>query len=199
VTGLSLGASRDSNSGLVRHLEQHLGRIENGTRAVDHEGRYLPFQVVRYAVAAGEVASTYSTLGLSRHALQQTSGPAVRIELVVRAAGDVNAFSWLSVLAEQALADHVTFARGEVSDTLDPIAPGSSLTAFYFTAPVFWPDSFATCTDGAEPIHIVMALPVSTPEQRFIRSHGWTAFEELLDTSEVDLADVNRREVGGVH
>lgn len=73
------------------------------------------------------------------------------------------------------------------------------MTGFYFTAPGFWDDELAVFDDGDGQIFLVLALPVTTLEQTFIGTHGWRRFEDLLEASELDLTDLHRPQVPGVH
>jgi len=159
----------------------------------------LPFQLVTYELTASSGSVAHSTLGLSEQVLLQPRGRAIRQELVVNVSGDVNAYSWLAVLGEHALTTRQSWSRGAVSEVGQPVAPGSILTAFYFTAPAFWDDDLALYLGLSDPTFVVLALPVSTNERAFVLSHGWTQFENLLAAASQDLTDPLRGEVDGVH
>ena len=58
-----------SGDGLITHLEAFLGPIAGGW-IEDANGDRLPFQVVWLEDAPEKDLATYSTLGLSRHAIE---------------------------------------------------------------------------------------------------------------------------------
>jgi hypothetical protein len=57
---------------------------------------------------------------------------------------------------------------------------------------VYFPDDFAVYEhDGAE-IVVTWLVPISAGEVRYVREHGWRAFEDRLAESDPDLTNVFR-------
>lgn len=187
---------RVPDDGLIAHLEAFLGPIRGGW-IEDATGDRLPFQVVWFDDAPEKDLATYSTLGLSRHALE-SSTKTIRQELLVsvdKRFATPQLGSVLSTIGEMLLAEHRPVLRGEVLPPRDAIVPGSRLSAFYAAAPVALPDSFAAF-GGTDPHTVfVWMVPISAAEADLIGSHGWAWFEDQLVKQQPDLFDLRRRDI----
>ncbi len=185
-----------SDDGLIDHLEAFLGPITGGWTE-DATGDRLPFQVVWFDDTPEKDFATYSTLGLSRHALESPTAT-IRQELLIsvdRRFASPQLGSVLSTFGEMVLAEHRPVLRGEVLPPRDAIVPGSTLSAFYAAAPVALPDGFAVF-DGSDPQTVfVWLVPISATEAGLIDSHGWSWFEEQLVVQQPDLFDLARRDI----
>jgi hypothetical protein len=182
--------------GLIEHVEASLGSMAGGW-ASDASGRPLPFQIGRFEGAPAAGLTTYSTLGLSRHALDQPNG-SVRQELVMaiddRYASD-QLPALLATVGEMVLDGHRALLRGEVLPPRGPIVDGAALEALYVAAPVVFAEEFAQF-DGTEPPTIFAWLvPIRASEAELIASHGWPWFEERLAAEQPDLFDLVRSAV----
>jgi hypothetical protein len=182
--------------GLINHLEAFLGPITGGW-IEDATGDRLPFQVVWFDGAPEKDLVTYSTLGLSRHALESPI-EIIRQELLVsvhKRFASAQLGSLLSTLGEMVLAEHRPILRGEVLPPRDAIVPGSTLSAFYAAAPVALPEAFAAF-EGSEPHTVfVWLVPISAAEAELIGSHGGSWFEDQLVEQQPDLFDLTRRDI----
>jgi len=184
---------------LVEHLERYLGPIQEGW-SIDADGLKLPFQVVRFDQGSGSGTISFSTLGLSRHALPSpASRQLIRHELLLLAPDSLRAGpipSLLQQVALETLASGRALLRGDVLGPRGPLVPGSSMEAFYVGMPVYFPDEFATCEVEGESVVIAWLIPISRSEAAFVTEHGWPAFEERLVATDPDLTDVDRPSLG---
>jgi len=183
-------------TGLVEHLEAHLGPIEAGWSS-DADGDAVPFQVARFA--HGPVAGTrvFSTLGLSDYPLpSRASDKLIRHELVMLARevfGERNIPGLLQQVGLEALRKSSPYLRGDVIGPRGPLFNGSEMRALYVAMPVYFPDSFAVFEppDG-EPIVMGWLVPILEREAAYVRAKGWEAFEDVLARDKPDVSDFGR-------
>jgi hypothetical protein len=180
---------------VAEQLERSLGPIEAGW-SEDADGNPIPFQIARFDhVPIGGVA--YATIGLGRFpARSRTSGKLVRLELLLLVHADQAAGPFPSILqqvASQTVLSGHALLRGDVLGPRGPLVSGSPLEALYVTAPVYFPDHFATATERGDPVVIAWLVPVSRKEAEFIADRGWSAFEDLLVEIDPDLTDMGRK------
>lgn len=185
-----------SDDGLIDHLEAFLGTITGGW-TVDSTGDRLPFQVVWFDDIPEKDFATYSTLGLSRHALESPT-KTIRQELLIsvdKRFASQQLGSVLSTVGEMVLAEHRPVLRGEVLPPRDAIVPGSTLSAFYAAVPVALPDAFAVFEGSDPPTVFVWLVPISAREAGLVGAHGWSWFEDQLVEQQPDLFDLRRRDI----
>lgn len=184
-------------SGLVEHLERHLGRIDGGWRA---EADGHAYQLVRYAGGSGHGDTAVSTLGLSRHALHSAvSGRPVHLELLLLVAAPVAdpaaVLDALADAADRALTSGHAWLRGDVLPLARPLAPGGTASALYVSAPVYLPDAFAVCRTEGVDVVVAWLVPVTADEAGAVREHGWDWFEDRLVEVQPELTDPCRASV----
>lgn len=181
---------------LVEHLERFLGPLQLGW-AVDADGFKMPFQVVRFEKGSGPGTISLATLGLGRHLLTSpTSGREIRHELLILAMKGMESGAIPSLLHQvgsAALRGHRALLRGDVIGPHGPLVAGSSMEALYVTAPVYFPDEFATYADAEGPVVIAWLVPISASEADYVARHGWSAFEDRLVEQDPDLTDFARQ------
>jgi hypothetical protein len=184
--------------GLVAHFEQFLGPIASGWMK-DPDGSHLPFQVVRYARGPDIGSVAYSTLGFSRRPLPSADGTLLRQEFVVLATKSLPVEYVLGMVRDVAVtaaANGRAPQQGDVFGPVPPPVPNSSMVAAYAAMPVYFDDAFATHQNpSGEVVEVVWLVPITTTEARYVRSHGWEGFEDLLADQDPDLVDVYRAEV----
>jgi len=155
------------------------------------EDRPSPVQAVKFRGTIRGGPIPYMTLGLSAHPLHQ-----IRQELLLLAPpdfGDRNIPALLLSLAEEALQSKRPFLRGEVIGPRDEIFDGFPFTAFYATNPVYFPDDFLNLrTESGNSIVIAWLIPITDSEVQFVREHGWSKFEDLLEQHNPNLTDFSR-------
>jgi Suppressor of fused protein (SUFU) len=176
---------------LLEHLEKYLGRAAGGVSVP----AALPIQVLRFDKQPATGATTFVTLGLSEHLLKQEgAAPNIRHELVFccRSPDQKEVAALLSVVAEDLLRRHRGLARGEVLGPAGKVLSQSSLTALYCAAPVYYPEGLAVFRDKSPHVYFIWLVPLATDEAAYVRSKGWSAFEERLLDSDPDLLDLQR-------
>ena len=184
---------------ITQHIEQYLGQIEHGwTKNAD--GEILPFQVAACKNGVIKDVTAFVTLGVSRIELvSPVSLKPIRQELLMTARSEYDAFGMpniLQQLAIEAVRSGTAYLRGDVIGPRGSIFKGSSIEAFYVTIPTYYPESFSVFKES-EKNHIVLAwlVPISSEEAQYVRSHGWNAFESLLEINGPDLLDLKRESV----
>lgn len=183
-------------TGLVDHLEKHLGRIVQGW-STDANGRTPPFQVVQLERSPIQGARVLSTLGLSHAALRV--GPTqrrLRQEMIMmfrESDGARNLPGILQQVGLEALARDHAYVPGEVIGPRGELQIASALEALYVTVPVYLPDSFQAWKPKAgDPVVFGWLVPISRSEAEFARTHGRIPFEKELERTDPDLLDFKR-------
>lgn len=69
---------------------------------------------------------------------------------------------------------------------------GTTAKSVYAAIPVSFDEGFATYHGEAEPIVLVWLVPLMEPEARYVKSHGWESFEDILEASQANLFDPGR-------
>lgn len=124
--------------GLPAHLESHLGLIDTGWKSE------TGLQVARFRNQPQAGASTFVTMGLSRHTLRMPKTREVRQELIFAAHDTFEApsvASFLLTFGETIVSRHEALLRGEVVGPSNPIIPGVAVRAIYAAIPVIFADS----------------------------------------------------------
>jgi hypothetical protein len=140
-------------------------------------------------------ATTYTTLGLSHHVLRMNETRDVRQELLVsvhESQAREELAGLLLEIASRVLQEQKALLRGEVLQLGAPILHGSEATALYASLPVLFTEGLATFSGTEPPTIFVWLFPILPSEVRFIASHGWSAFEDLLERRDPDLLDLRR-------
>lgn len=186
---------------LTDHIESHLGSIEAGW-SKNVQGWDMPFQVVRCGDGFGAGTVAFTTLGLSRCRLASPmSDKLIRQELVCAVysteAGHVPAL--LQTLGSEMLARRHPLLRGDVISLPGHLFPNSAMRAVYISLPVYLPDSFEVYEPGSVDTVMSWVVPITEGEAQFVSSHGWDAFEDLLEAQDPNLLDVRRPELNNIH
>lgn len=180
---------------IVEHVESILGPIDEGWRDERSESGIV---AVRSRGQPYESASTYLTLGLSRHVLAMASGRDVRQEFLFTADNrfeGAHIASFLQSFAEFVATEHRALLRGEVIGPSEPVIPGTRLNAVYAAIPVLHDKRLRTFEGTQPPTVFVWIIPIHDEEADFVRERGWEAFEDRLEAAEVDLCDLERESV----
>lgn len=177
---------------VVAHLESFLGPIDGGW-SENAAGERLPFKVLRFAGAPIPGATTFTTFGVSDVALTLPDGRLVRQELVF-SAYDRFASSPIVTALHDVAVDLVSrgqaLLRGSVYAGSFPL-PGVT-SELYSAIPVFFPDGFQAWRGSDPPTTLVWLVPITVAERRFVEAQGWEAFEQLLESQDPDLLDLDR-------
>jgi hypothetical protein len=184
--------------GIVQHMERYLGEAKGGWSTYEN-GQSAPFQVVQFGEVPGETGWTaLATLGLNQYPTRSAkSGKDVRQELVLvlPTASAPGPFpSVLQQIGTQVVRSGDAVLRGEFLELEPPgpFVPGSGLTAFYATFPSYLPDGFDTYRGPEFDVVFVWVIPIAPSELAFVKSAGWSKFEDLLVEQDPDLLDLHR-------
>ena len=144
--------------------------------------------------------NSYSTLGLSNFGLASPiSQKIIHHELFVSLAnldGPRNVPAVIQQLAEKTIDANCALIRGRViSGETGHVISGTPFTAFYVAAPVYWPDEFSVCEVGEMSVAFAWLVPITNRESEFVSRFGWSAFEDRLIEAELDMCDINRKEL----
>jgi hypothetical protein len=134
---------------------------------------------------------TISTLGLSNHGLSLGDGRIGHQELLMlflARQGVRNRAGLLGQVATACLEQRRAVLRGDLIRMGARFFEGYSYDALYATMPVYFQDDFATHNE----IVIAWLLPILSSEREFIENHGWREFEDLMESQDPDLTDLER-------
>jgi hypothetical protein len=140
-------------------------------------------------------AITYVTLGMSNFVLPLSDVKQVRLELLFTAWANFNSkdISWLLIrLCDLVLSKKQALLRGDVVGPNTSVIPGVAANAVYAAMPVIFCNELAVFKETDPPTVVVWVLPIMEEEAKFIRSNGWSKFEDLLEACNPDLLDLNR-------
>lgn len=176
-------------SELIRHLEVHLGTIALGW------GDKSSIQVAQFPDRPERGITTYSTLGLSSVVLPMPGKRGVRQEFIVSVGSSFDAervASFLGTFAAYVKAQNRALLRGDVVGPSVPLIDGVRACAVYASNPVFFDDAFAAF-GGSDPATVfVWLMPLPREDVELIRAVGWSSFEDILESADVDFWDLNR-------
>lgn len=177
---------------LINHIETFLGTIDEGWKLTESPSG---IKVVRFRNKPCADAVTYVTVGLSNQVLPMSKGRDVREELVFSTyekfpSGPIASF--LLTFGDYLLSQHQALLRGDVVGPSDPIVPNVYLNAIYAAMPVMFEPEFATYAGTDPPTVLVWLVPLHGIEAAFVKSNGWSRFEDLLEIKDSDLLDLNR-------
>jgi hypothetical protein len=175
-------------------MESALGKIEQGWS--DPESK-VGIQIVAFANTPQDGVTTYSTLGLNKHLLSQTSGTEIRHELLtsveVGASGESMA-NLLLTLAEHIVEEGSALSRGQV------VTPGFNkdestvVSGFYCTEPSPLSSKLTQFSAGDTPLIFVYLIGLVPSEISLVRDRGWRWFEEELEKQDPNVWDLSRTE-----
>lgn len=142
--------------------------------------------------------TSYSTLGLSDHAMVNTQGEFLtRVELAATMESTAAGFHQvLGSAAFRVMQTHEVVRPGRVLlDYVAEYSPDTHLPHLYFTAPSFWGDALSSAVFGDKRVSWLLAIPVSDAELQYVRDHGDDAFERLLESRDADVTSLGRASV----
>lgn len=167
-------------------------------REFAHDSLPLTVDILSCADGSGAAVTSYSTLGLSDHAMVNAQGE-FPTRLEIAASMESAAIGFHQVLGSAAfrvMRTHEVIRPGRVF--LDYVAeyfPGTDLPHLYFTAPFFWGDALSGGMFGSKRVSWLLAVPVSEAEVQYVRDHGDDALEQLLEARDADVTSLSRPSV----
>lgn len=81
------------------------------------------------------------------------------------------------------------------SDLRPELARSCGKEAFYFMPPYPLPGEFASTQLASGEFEVLMAIPISIREHRYLQSNGVEAFESLMEDSKVDPFHLKRNSI----
>ncbi|MFT3686007.1 MAG: suppressor of fused domain protein [Phycisphaerales bacterium] len=181
---------------IVDHIEKYLGTIQRGwgPDALEHKR----FQIIECRSQADPSVTAYATLGLHRHALPSWKNPTklIRHELFVltpTSTGKQHFPEIVEQVAAETLDRQRPYLRGEVIGPRGRLADGFPMEALYVSLPAVFSQEFAACSVEGNDVAIAMLIPITGQEAAFIGKSGWSAFEDKLVETGVDVVDLSRR------
>jgi len=178
----------------AEHLESFLGEINSG---FSHPA--LPgVQICVFANRPCSGVTTLATLGLSKTILEMDDGRVVRQELLFGIPSGLSlndAGKVLGRVAEAMLERKQALLRGEVVRLRRAVISGRDNEWFYGAIPVVYPDGIAALKDSDPPTVVVWLVAVRADESDFVKSEGWSDFEDRLESAGSDLFDLDRESV----
>ncbi len=180
----------------IDHIEKYLGTIQTGWKT-SPDGQPMDFQVIECLGGQIAQARVFSTLGLSDFPLRSAvTDKIIRHELLIavpESFGERNIPALLQQLGSDALKRGSAYLAGEVIERSGPIFSGKPFQAFYTAIPIILPEEFRgyTFDDGSQMVFAWMA-PITMLEAAYVRSKGWSKFEQLLEARNADLVDLDR-------
>lgn len=142
--------------------------------------------------------TSYSTLGLSDFPMFQDDNEfPVRLELLAGCNTDVAWFpNMLASAAFYIMRTGWLCHPGVVLQiAIHPYAPDVPVQHLYFTAPFLWEDKLQTAQLETKKVAWLLALPITNDEYEYSKKNGDDNFEELLESVDVDIFDINRTSI----
>lgn len=181
-----------SDPGLIRHMERYLGPIDYGWSSPQGP---QGIQAVRFLGQPHEGATTYTTLGMSQRVLPMPKNRKVRQELLIFAEKGYpgkELASFLLTFCEYVMSQKQALLRGDVVGPASPLIPDVRCNSVYASIPVMHADGLATY-EGSKPATVfVWLVPLLDVEASYIRSNGWSRFEDILEAKNPDFGNLNR-------
>ena len=186
-------------SPLIAHVETYLGVLKSGWKN-SRDNVQMPFQVIQTTEGAISGICCYSTIGLSHFDLaSSTSEKIIHQELFIAVNDTFNPRNIPSILqgvGQQRLQFNTALLRGQVIGPREGVVIADTIfSALYVAMPAYWPDQFATCKVDARSIVFAWLVPITATEAKFIDVHGWSAFEDTLCDTHIDMCDLCRGEM----
>jgi hypothetical protein len=162
----------------------------------DRSGRFSCDVVVSKSFPAPGLC-TYCTVGMSDHALHFADGrlfPGRQEVLGLSEDHDDGFENVLFGIAISCVSRQRVAVPGEVfADMVSQACPFTTTPHALVTDPFAWDFSKLVTPQGT--CFFVAAIPISSGERSFLSSHGEQGLLALLETSQIDVADLRRKSV----
>ncbi len=181
---------------VIKHIEKYLGAITGGESISNEKDEKFLFAKFRNQPI--ENVTTYTSLGLSNHVVNIKDDKDIRMELIfsIYTEQESNLINdILFYIGNKILQNHKAPLRGQTIDIPKNILPDSSLTALYVSIPVFFEEDFAVIKGTDPDIIFAWLFPIFKEEKDFIIKHGWSKFEDILESAECDFWDLKREKI----
>jgi antitoxin YqcF len=142
--------------------------------------------------------TSYATIGLSDYQMFQDNIEfTTRLEIVGVGNSDITWFSnVLSTCAFYVMRSGWLCCPGSVlQDVVRLYSPSSEFRHMYFTSPFYWEDSLKTIQLETKQVSWLLAFPITDEEYQYLKINGDNEFENLLETNDADVFNLNRESV----
>jgi hypothetical protein len=122
----------------------------------------------------------------------------VRQELLFAVQDNRDAGEFVKLLfhvAENLIRTGHALLRGDIIPLCSSIAPGSAADTLYASIPVVFPEGLATLNDSMPATVFVWLIPLQSPEVAFVKSSGWSEFEDRLEIADPNLFNLYRSSI----
>jgi Suppressor of fused protein (SUFU) len=185
---------------LIQHMERYFGTIQGGFGPRDREVMEGPkVQVIECRGGSVRDVTVISTLGLSRFELASAvSEKHIRQELFLMVkdgqfSGNMPAV--LHQIAHERRENSRAVLRGDAIRKEGTLFDSGDFVALYCTLPIYYPNEMWSCHTNERDIVLCWLLPIREQEWTFLTQNGWSKFEDLVDSAQCDLFDLNRPSV----
>ena len=139
--------------------------------------------------------TSYGTIGISAISSRLNGSVSnIHVELVGASYSRYRELSrGLLIIAERVLAGEWTCCPG----TIFPGVLNQINSEIYLMSPILWNDKLRTITIGDVKLAWLQVIPISKSEANFARKYGTNALETILEDNEIDIFDLERRQVVG--
>lgn len=124
-----------------------------------------------------------------------SGGRSIRQELIFTAYRSFDGrkiASFLSTFAESIISMNRALLRGEVIGPSAPIIPTSLHHSVYVAIPMIFDEQFFVLKDTVPETVFPWIISLHEQEAAYVRSNGWSKFEDLLEHANPELWDLQR-------
>lgn len=181
------------NKAIARRLADVFGGHPS-VREYLHDSLPLKIDVLSSENQPEEGVTSYGTIGLSDSPLKWGSGEfETRIELCGAINSSTEYFpNILTSAAFNIIRSRIVCHPGiYMENYVKEYYPGTKLPHLYFTSPFIWEELKSIALDKKK-VTWLLCFPISQAETEFLKREGDDKFEDLLESREVDIFDINR-------
>jgi Suppressor of fused protein (SUFU) len=182
---------------LAEHIEFFLGPIQEGWKDADSNDS-TSVQIASFHDQPYAPITTFSTIGVSRHALVLPSGKHICQEIVFCSDNVLPTKVIASLLfrvSEIMIQSSSALVRGQTIELPPEAAMKLGFEFLYCTIPVLFRDGFATFQSSEPPTVFVWLVPLHRKEALYAEKHGWEKLEDEFESLSVNLCSSARESV----
>lgn len=180
---------------LISHIESSLGEMDYGW---GFKECINGIQVARFKNQPFIGSTTYVSLGLSEFVLPMSGGRTVSQELLFSAYDCFSSeqiASFMLTFCDYVIERKQALLRGDVVGPASTLIPGATVNSIYASIPSVFKGELGTYYHSSPATVIVWLIPLLSAEAAFIKSNGWSRFEDILEANNPDLWDLKRSSI----
>jgi len=182
-------------------IAQRIAKAFEGTPIVReylHDNLPLKIAIASMVDKPDVDVTSYGTIGLSDTALKWGDGEFMtRIELCAAANSSISFFP--NIVASAAFnimrKKILCYPGSAMLNYVKEYYNDTQLPHLYFTSPFLWEDDLKSVELQTKTVSWLLCFPISQNEYNYLNENGDEKFETLLESSEVDIFDINRSSV----